>query len=451
MDSPEPGVEPGEGGRQAQGGVVVAGGLVGAHRDAAPVLEPVEAAFDDVAALVAVALVVVPDDGSAGPATSVGDLVVAFGDRRGDATSSKPGPVRLGRVSLVGDDPVRACAGPAGPGDPDAGQGGDHHGRVVDVAAGQDHGQRSALAVGGQVNLAGQTTTGPPDRMIRGFGPRILVIRVRPLCPAAGSRRADAPGRSSSRSRPPSPARHARRPSTGPSPAQPTTPRSSPTGRTPCRSCSTCRTAPADHATAPPSGTATRSPPPPPGHPPADGPWPSAPGTTDRSTTTPHQRSHHATTPRQSARPTPAHPLSTRPSSDLAGAVFGALLATASRARRPDGLPRCGRQQPRRPPGLSRHSPRTIEGRPGACRPCRGAVSPASPTGPTSRPGTAPPPSTPPPETTPATDSHAPGTGRSTGSCTSWPPSSCATPGSAATTTTARRPPARPPWKPCAA
>src|SRR5665647_2099497 len=100
MDSPEPGVEPGEGGRQAQGGVVVAGGLVGAHRDAAPVLEPVEAAFDDVAALVAVALVVVPDDGSAGPATSVGDLVVAFGDRGGDATGSKPGPVRLGRVSL---------------------------------------------------------------------------------------------------------------------------------------------------------------------------------------------------------------------------------------------------------------------------------------------------------------------------------------------------------------
>src|SRR5665647_1479265 len=115
MDSPEPGVEPGEGGRQAQGGVVVAGGLVGAHRDAAPVLEPVEAAFDDVAALVAVAPVVVPDDGSAGPATSVGDLVVAVGDRRGDATGSKPGPVRLGRVSLVGDDPVRACAGPAGP------------------------------------------------------------------------------------------------------------------------------------------------------------------------------------------------------------------------------------------------------------------------------------------------------------------------------------------------
>ena len=43
-----------------------------------------------------------------------------------------------------------------------------------------------------------------------------------------------------------------------------------------------------------------------------------------------------------------------------------------------------------------------------------------------------------------------PGTGRSTGSCTPWPPSSYATPPRAATTTTAARPTARPRWKPCA-
>jgi len=42
-------LEPDECGGQGDGGVVAAGGLVGAHRDAAPALELVEAAFDDVA------------------------------------------------------------------------------------------------------------------------------------------------------------------------------------------------------------------------------------------------------------------------------------------------------------------------------------------------------------------------------------------------------------------
>ena len=51
------GVEPVQGRGEAQGGVVVAGSLVGAHRDAAPLLELVEAALDDVAASVALLLV----------------------------------------------------------------------------------------------------------------------------------------------------------------------------------------------------------------------------------------------------------------------------------------------------------------------------------------------------------------------------------------------------------
>ena len=81
----------------------------------------------------------------------------------------------------------------------------------------------------------------------------------------------------------------------------------------------------------------------------------------------------------------------------------------------------------------------------------RSATSPASPTAATSRPGTAPRRSTPPPATTSGTGCRAQGTGRSTAPCTSWPPSNCAIRPRAATTTTARRPPARPRWKPCAA
>ncbi len=68
-----------------------------------------------------------------------------------------------------------------------------------------------------------------------------------------------------------------------------------------------------------------------------------------------------------------------------------------------------------------------------------------------SRPGPAPHPSTPPPATTSGTGSPAAATGRSTGSCTSWPSSNCATPPRDGPTSTARRPRARPRWKPCAA
>jgi hypothetical protein len=70
------------GGGQAKAGVVVAGELVGAHRDTSPLLELVEAAFDDVAALVAFPLPVAEVDRSARLFPTIGGLVVAFGDRR---------------------------------------------------------------------------------------------------------------------------------------------------------------------------------------------------------------------------------------------------------------------------------------------------------------------------------------------------------------------------------
>ena len=71
------------------------------------------------------------------------------------------------------------------------------------------------------------------------------------------------------------------------------------------------------------------------------------------------------------------------------------------------------------------------------------------PTRTTSRPGTAPHPSTPPPATRSGTGCRGRETVRSTGSCTSWPPSSCATPPRAGPTTTAESPTARPRWKRC--
>ena len=70
-----------------------------------------------------------------------------------------------------------------------------------------------------------------------------------------------------------------------------------------------------------------------------------------------------------------------------------------------------------------------------------------SPTGTASRPGTAPHRWMPPPATRTGTGSPAPATGGSTGSCTSWPSSRCATTPKAAPTTGASSLPAKPPWK----
>src|SRR5258708_36393941 len=87
---------------------VVAGGLIWAHRDAAPLLEPVEAAFDDVAAAVALPLLVAEVDRSARLLAAVRAPIVAFrGPRRGGLSAPpSPAPPCTG-------DPVPRHPGPA--------------------------------------------------------------------------------------------------------------------------------------------------------------------------------------------------------------------------------------------------------------------------------------------------------------------------------------------------
>jgi hypothetical protein len=67
-----------EGHGEAESGVVVPGGLVASHRDAAPLLEFVETALDDVAALVVDGI---ERDRPAPTLPAVRDLIVAFRDR----------------------------------------------------------------------------------------------------------------------------------------------------------------------------------------------------------------------------------------------------------------------------------------------------------------------------------------------------------------------------------
>ena len=102
---------------------------------------------------------------------------------------------------------------------------------------------------------------------------------------------------------------------------------------------------------------------------------------------------------------------------------------------RRQGAHRAGRRHRHQPAGPATASDPPV---PPGCW-SRSATSPGSPTAATSRPGTAPHPSTPPPATRSGTGCPGPGTGRSTGSCTSWPPSNSATPPKAAPTTTARK------------
>lgn len=81
----------------------------------------------------------------------------------------------------------------------------------------------------------------------------------------------------------------------------------------------------------------------------------------------------------------------------------------------------------------------------------RSGTCPGSRTATTSRPGLGPPPSTRPPGNTCVTASPGKATVRSTGCCTSWPPSSCAPRPRDGPTTTGRKPPGRPRWKRCGA
>ena len=215
-----------------RGGAVAAEEFVGAHRDSAPLLEPVEAALDDIAALVAFLLLVAEVDRPARLFAAVRDLVVPLRDRRRDASFAKPGSVRSGRVPLVGQDSVGAGAGPTlpGAGHADVLEHGGHHRGVVDVPAGDHHPQRSAAPVADHVQLGRQPAAGAADPVIRRLEPRILVIRQSPLCPARGSRRADAHARSWSRWTRPSRSSRRRLPASAPRPTASPRCRSRPNG-----------------------------------------------------------------------------------------------------------------------------------------------------------------------------------------------------------------------------
>ena len=142
-------------------GEVAVGSLVVSGGDASPCFELVDQAFDGVPLLVEIGVVA---DGSATSGAlllPVGGLVLLLRDDRLDTAFAQVGAVSAGRVRLVPGDRVRPDAGSAdGPAYPYLLQDGDELRAVRCLACGQDERQRAALAVGGEMDLAGLPAPG---------------------------------------------------------------------------------------------------------------------------------------------------------------------------------------------------------------------------------------------------------------------------------------------------
>ncbi len=92
-------------------GSVDDGEFVEAGRDAAPLLEVAEPAFDHVAASVVGRVERRWPATTCAASATVPGLVVGFGDDCADPAASQQFPVGAGRVGLVAADPVRAGTG----------------------------------------------------------------------------------------------------------------------------------------------------------------------------------------------------------------------------------------------------------------------------------------------------------------------------------------------------
>src|SRR5205814_1027448 len=121
-------------------------------------LEPVDAALDGVALFVDLSVEGGWPAALGSLGAAVGILVGLAWDGGLDAAPTQVGPVGLGRVRLVGQDPVRCGAGPTGtgPGYPDAVEYGDELRAVAALSGGQQHRQRLLALLAGQVQFGGQ-------------------------------------------------------------------------------------------------------------------------------------------------------------------------------------------------------------------------------------------------------------------------------------------------------
>jgi hypothetical protein len=156
------------------GGVlVVAGG------DAAPGLELVVGALDDVATPVGRAVIANPSGAGRAALAAMRGLVGRFEDDRGDPSAAQVGAVAAGGVGLVGDDRIRAGPRPSRPGarHADGGQQRREHRRVAALTGSNQHRHLGPGVRTHAVSVACRCPARRPDRIAP---PRRSLLRGRP-------------------------------------------------------------------------------------------------------------------------------------------------------------------------------------------------------------------------------------------------------------------------------
>jgi site-specific DNA recombinase len=130
--------------------------------------------FDDVAVPVPLPIEV---QWPAGPLCPAGALVGPLRDGVRDPAAAQQPPAGRVAVALVGDQVVGALAGPAAPGGSwhaDRVKDGLELGAVVALAGADDHAQWPAASVAAKVDLCGQPTPGPAERLERVMADSLL-------------------------------------------------------------------------------------------------------------------------------------------------------------------------------------------------------------------------------------------------------------------------------------
>ena len=151
-------------------------------------LDGVDPAFDDVAALV-IGGVEGRWSATVGAASlAVDNLVGRLGDDRGDTAGTQMAADRTRGIRLVPTEPLRAGAGTTATtaGHPQMGHQHRQHRRVTGLTrSDQDH-QRQTGTINEWMDLGAQTASGAAYSMISRLDAQIRVIRQTPLCDAPG-------------------------------------------------------------------------------------------------------------------------------------------------------------------------------------------------------------------------------------------------------------------------
>ncbi len=164
-------------------GAVDDGEFVVASSRTTPLLEQVEAAFDDVAPAIADRIESGWAAAAGTAAFAVPNLIGRLGDHRGDAAGAQMPADRLRGIGLVTTDTVGPGPGPTASNSTDLQM--PHqvrkHRRVAGLTGADQRHQWLAVAVDEVVHF-GASAAGAADRVVRRLAEQIRVVRPSPLC-----------------------------------------------------------------------------------------------------------------------------------------------------------------------------------------------------------------------------------------------------------------------------